>query len=233
MEWTPEIVLEDWIANRKLSRRKIAYLEQFHQQNLHGAVKDMIGFLPIAPAHICEAMEVPRGCSMWGVVTELLDFIESEKSGHKVTIHTWQAENSTFEKPPTNVVQSKIINELNVLSDFIANEEISESKKNFLIGQHDEALGKMDYVMVHGGKWKGEVCPDGIIEGLNDLAKKTEYPKQLDICYPYWDYAIAFALDLLNWIEKEEILENELSEKIDQINYQMNYFGAVFEPLPF
>jgi len=41
-------------------------------------------------------------------------------------------------------------------------------------------------------------------------------------------------LDLINWIEKDEILESELSEKLDQINYQMNYFAQEFESvLPF
>ncbi|MDC3207160.1 hypothetical protein OA972_00290 [Prochlorococcus sp. AH-716-B03] len=69
----------------------------------------------------------------------------------------------------------------------------------------------------------------GIIEGLNNLAKTTEYPKQLDVLYPYWEYAIAFALDLINWIESDEILESDLSEKLDQINYQMNYFCQEFE----
>ena len=231
MEWNPETILDEWIVEHKLSRRKIAYLEQFHQQNLHGAVGDMIGFLPIAPAHICEALDLPIGCSMWSCVIDLLDFIESEKLGYKVTTRRLQAEVPTLEKPSTNVVQSKIINELNVLSDFIANEEVSESRKNFLLGKHDQALGKMEYVMVHGGKWKGEVCPNGIIEGLNDLAKTKEYPKELDIFYPYWDYAIAFALDLINWIEKDEILESELSERTDQINYQMNYFAQEFKAL--
>ena len=231
MEWTVETVLEDWIANRKLSRRKIAFLEQFHQHQLHGAVGDMIGFLHTAPSHICEALDLPKGCTWWGVVAELLDFIESEKSGHKVTLHTWQAENSTFEKPPTAVAQSKIINELNVLSDFIANEEISEFRKNFLLGKHDETLGNMEYVMVHGSKWKTETCPDGIIEGLNNLAKTTEYPRRLDNCYPYWELAIAFSLDLINWIEKDEILESDLTSKTDQINEQINYFGSEFEVL--
>ena len=234
MEWNPETILEEWIADRKLSRRKIAYLEQFHQQNLHGAVGDMIGFLPVAPAHICKALDLPTGCSMWHCVVELLDFIESEKLGYKVTTRRYQAEIPTFEKPPTNVVQSKIINEINVLSDFIAKEEISESRKNFLLGKHDETLENMEYVMVHGSKWKTETCPDGIIEGLNNLAKTTEYPKKLDNCYPYWELAVAFSLDLINWIEKDEILESELSEKLDQVNYQMNYFAQEFElVLPF
>ena len=233
MEWTVETVLEDWVANRKLSRRKIAFLEQFHQHQLHGAVGDMIGFLPTAPAHICKALDLNEGCTWWWVVAELLDFIESEKLGHKVTLHRWQAENSTFEKPPIKVAESKIINELNVLNDFISNKELSESRKSFLKDNHEARLGNMEYYLVHSNPWKGEVCPDGIIEGLNDLAKSKEFPKHLDTKYPYWDYAIAFALDLINWIEKDELLESELSEKLDQINYQMNYFGAVFDPLPF
>ena len=72
-----------------------------------------------------------------------------------------------------------------------------------------------------------------MISNLVSVENLKEFPKQLDTFYPYWDYAIAFALDLINWIEKDELLESELSEKLDQINYQMNYFGAVFDPLPF
>ena len=33
---TLESVLEDWIADRKLSRRKIVFLKQVHQMNLYG-----------------------------------------------------------------------------------------------------------------------------------------------------------------------------------------------------
>ena len=33
---TLESILEDWIADRKLSRRKIAFLKQVHQMNLYG-----------------------------------------------------------------------------------------------------------------------------------------------------------------------------------------------------
>ena len=48
MDWTVETVLESWVADPKLSRRKIAFLEQFHKHQLHGAVHDMIGFMPAA-----------------------------------------------------------------------------------------------------------------------------------------------------------------------------------------
>ena len=237
--WNPVDLFDEWIRTKKLSRRKVAYLERWHEVCLHGEINGLIGWLPDAPAYICKATNNAEGCSLWGCVADLLDNLESIKVGYKVTWHNYQLMNSTYDKNPPNTEEpvthhsSKIINELNVLSDFIENKEISEFRKNFLIGQHDEALGKIEYVMVHGGKWKGEVCPDGIIEGLNDLAKSKKFPQQLDTNYPYWDYAIAFALDLINWIEKDELLESELSEKLDQINYQMNYFGAVFEPIYF
>ena len=227
-DWTIESVLEDWISDRtKPSRRKLAFLKQMHDINVKSG-----GEPRICPSHISSELDLPNGSSWPDVIADFLDFIESQKVGHTVVKHKFELGNSTFPDHPhtaePNMAQSKIINELNVLSDFIEKEEISESRKDFLLGQHEEALGNMEYVMVHGGKWKGEICPDGIIEGLNDLAKTTEYPNQLDICYPYWDYAIAFALDLINWIEKDEILESELSERIDQINYQMNYYTQEF-----
>ena len=241
MDWNPVDLFDEWIRTKKLSRRKVAYLEQWHQHHLHGAINGLIGFMHTAPAYICKATNNPEGCSLWGCVADLLDNLESIKVGHKVTWHNYQLMNNTYDKNPPITEEepvthhaSKIINELNVLSDFIANEEISESRKDFLLGKHDETLGNMEYVMVHGSKWRTETCPDSIIEGLNNFAKTTEYPKRLDNCYPYWELAIAFSLDLINWIEKDENLESELSEKLDQINYQMNYFAQEFESvLPF
>ena len=223
-DWTIQDVLEGWIADRTISRRKLAFLKQMHEINVNSE-----GLPLICPSHISKELDLPNGSTWPYVIADFLDFHEGQRVGHTVNKHKMElGEQHSSENP---LVESKIINELNVLSDFIANKEVSESRKNFLIGQHDEALGKMDYVMVHGGKWKGEVCPNGIIEGLNDLAKTKEYPKQLDIFYPYWDYAIAFALDLINWIEKDEIHESELSERTDQINYQMNYFAQEFKAL--
>ena len=227
-DWTIEAVLEGWIADRtKPSRRKLAFLKQMHNINVVSGGEPLI-----CPSHICKELDLPNGSTWPYVIADFLDFLEGQKVGHTVAKHKMElGEKHSPEKPP---VESKIINELNVLSDFIANAELSESRKDFLLGKHDEILGNMEYVMVHGSKWKTETCPDGIIEGLNNLAKSKDYPKQLDIYYPYWEYAIAFALDLINWVEKDEILENELSEKIDQINYQMNYFCQEFEMvLPF
>ena len=227
-DWTIEAVLEGWIADRtKPSRRKLAFLKQMHNINVASGGEPLI-----CPSHISSELDLPNGSTWPYVIADFLDFIEGQKVGHTVAKHKMElGEKHSPEKPP---VESKIINELNVLSDFIANGEISKSRKDFLLGKHDETLGNMEYVMVHGSKWRTETCPDGIIEGLNNFAMTTEYPKRLDNCYPYWELAIAFSLDLINWTEKDEILESELSEKLDQINYQMNYFAQEFESvLPF
>jgi len=238
--WTVETVLEDYISERKLSRRKLAFLEQFHKHQLHGAVGDMIGFLPTAPAHICEALDLQSGCTWAGVVAELLDHIHSEKNGHKVTLHTWQLENSTTEEPPAIVPESKIVNEENVLKDFIRLKKMSSLRRLFLTREHEDRLRRMEYQMVHGNDWNGEFLPCQnekelhesieVIKGLNDLAKEKGYPKELDDCFIQYDLATAFALDLINWIEKDQVYEDELTEEIDRINNCMTYFGKKYFP---
>ncbi len=68
---TLESVLEDWIADRKLSRRKIAFLKQVHQMNLYGD-----GLPSICPSYFSSELDLPDG-SYWSlVVADLLDFLK-------------------------------------------------------------------------------------------------------------------------------------------------------------
>ena len=68
---TLESVLEDWIADRKLSRRKIVFLKQVHQMNLYGD-----GLPSICPSYFSSELDLPDG-SYWSlVVADLLDFLE-------------------------------------------------------------------------------------------------------------------------------------------------------------
>ena len=68
---TLESVLEDWIADRKLSRKKIAFLKQVHQMNLYGD-----GLPSICPSYFSSELDLPDG-SYWSlVVADLLDFLE-------------------------------------------------------------------------------------------------------------------------------------------------------------
>ena len=226
-DWTIKQVLEEYIADRtKPSRRKLAFLKQMHEININSD-----GLPLICPSYISKELDLPNGSTWPYVVADFLDFHESQKVGHTVTKYKMELgiDESHQNIDKKKIDESKIINELNVLNDFISNEEISESRKSFLIDKHQEMLGNMEHVMVHGVKYEGNVCPNKIIRGLNDLAKAKEYPKSLKFGYPYWEYAIAFALDLINWTEKDEILESELSERINQINYQMNYFSQELE----
>ena len=77
----------------------------------------------ICPSRIFTELELPNGSSWPDVIADFLDFIEGQKVGYTLTKHKMElGELHTFEKPP---IESKIINKLNVLSEFIANEEIS------------------------------------------------------------------------------------------------------------
>ena len=74
---TLESVLEDWIADRKLSRRKIAFLKQVHQMNLYGD-----GLPSICPSYFSSELDLHNG-SYWSlVVAYLLDYLE-KNSKHK------------------------------------------------------------------------------------------------------------------------------------------------------
>ena len=74
---TLESVLEDWIANRKLSRRKIAFLKQVHQTNLYGD-----GLPSICSSYFSSELDLPNGSSWSLVVADLLDHLE-KTSKHK------------------------------------------------------------------------------------------------------------------------------------------------------
>ena len=77
---TLESVLEDWIADRKLSRRKIVFLKQVHQMNLYGD-----GLPSICPSYFSSELDLPNG-SYWSlVVADLLDHLE-KTSKHKLEL---------------------------------------------------------------------------------------------------------------------------------------------------
>ena len=76
-DWTLESIFEDWIADRKLSRRKITFLKEVHQMNLCGD-----GLPSICPSYFSSELDLPNG-SYWSlVVADLLDYLE-KTSKHK------------------------------------------------------------------------------------------------------------------------------------------------------
>ena len=85
-DWTLNSIFEDWIADRKLSRRKIAFLKQNHQMNLHGD-----GLEKVCPTYFCCELDIPNG-SLWSwAVAELLDFLE-DTTKHKFELEFPNAE---------------------------------------------------------------------------------------------------------------------------------------------
>ena len=59
---------------------------------------------------------------------------------------------------------------------------------------------------------------------------KKIYIYRLDHSYPYWDYAIAFTLDLLNIDTHTKLFEKDYKKRFDEISNLMNYFGNTFKP---
>ena len=121
MEWTIENVLEGWISDRTISRRKRAFLKQMHEINVKSD-----GIPLVCPSHISSALDLPNGSAWPYVVADLLDYLEGQEVGHTVTRHKLALgiDESHQNIDAKKIDESKIINELNVLNDFISNEEI-------------------------------------------------------------------------------------------------------------
>ena len=72
-DWTAQSVVEDWIADRKLSRRKIAFLELEYQRGIE-AVTESSSF-DIAGSIYCQELDLPTGSYWIQVMADLLDHL--------------------------------------------------------------------------------------------------------------------------------------------------------------
>ena len=86
-DWTIQSIIEAWIADRKISRRKHAYLRQLHEQHVYNEEMQVCPIYMIAPYYICDELEIDHVSNYCYVLAEFLDFLESEKVGHTVTKH--------------------------------------------------------------------------------------------------------------------------------------------------
>jgi hypothetical protein len=66
-------VFETWVADRKLSRRKLAFLETVHDQTM-----EVLGSCSpdIADGFTCSELEMPQGSFWCELVAELLDHLK-------------------------------------------------------------------------------------------------------------------------------------------------------------
>ena len=69
---TCQSVLEDWISTRKISSKKLSFLELIHKKNVHNLQNSKVGINEICPAHICDELDIPRGNNMIYALAQFL-----------------------------------------------------------------------------------------------------------------------------------------------------------------
>jgi hypothetical protein len=77
MTYEVPAVVEQWIADRKLPRRKLAFLQREHELTIEcmGSAS-----FPIADGHSCGEVQIPQGSYWCQVVAELLDHLDPPES---------------------------------------------------------------------------------------------------------------------------------------------------------
>jgi hypothetical protein len=78
--WTLETVLEDFIVDGKLSRRKAAYLLQNYVKTIDTLQAGLLVSLDVASGYFCSEVELPAGSYWCQVVGSALDFIKPDRS---------------------------------------------------------------------------------------------------------------------------------------------------------
>lgn len=74
MSFDPALALDDWLATGKLSRRKLAALNEAHARTIE--VLPQAVALDTAPSEYAEAAQLPAGASVPVVVAAVLDFAD-------------------------------------------------------------------------------------------------------------------------------------------------------------
>ena len=70
-------VLDVWIADKRLARRKLAFLRSVYQQQHYAlSCAEETQFLDIADSLYCEELDLPPGSPVVAVVAALLDHLE-------------------------------------------------------------------------------------------------------------------------------------------------------------
>lgn len=66
-------ILEHWVADRKLSRRKLAFLETVHEQTMDSSGSCSFD---IAGSLLCSSLDMPKAVYTCQLVAGLLDFVK-------------------------------------------------------------------------------------------------------------------------------------------------------------
>ena len=82
-DWTVESIIEDWIADKKLSRRKVTWLEAHINEWLDFMDRDLFEpFYPAsAPTWMKSELDNPKCKTVIQCVADLVDFLKPKRAG--------------------------------------------------------------------------------------------------------------------------------------------------------
>ena len=82
VELSYESVLEDWVADRKLSNKKLAFLEQDHERTMNEI--GLVTSFSIASSYYSDELDLPQGSYWVQVVADLLDHLLPSEEGSRL-----------------------------------------------------------------------------------------------------------------------------------------------------
>ena len=82
IELTYESVLEDWVGDRKLSNKKLAFLEKDHERTMQEI--GLVTSFSIASSYYSDELDLPQGSYWVQVVADLLDHLAPSEEGSRL-----------------------------------------------------------------------------------------------------------------------------------------------------
>ncbi len=74
--------MEDWVGDRKLSNRKIAFLEKDHERTMNEI--GLVTSFSIASSYYSDELDLPQGSYWVQVVADLLDHLAPSEEGSRL-----------------------------------------------------------------------------------------------------------------------------------------------------
>ena len=197
-DWTIETVLEDWIADRTISRRKHAFLKQMHDINVNSGGEPLI-----CPSHISSELDLPNGSSWPDVIADFLDFIEGQKVGHAVTKHKLELGSSgSVNNNDSDEINDYVMTLDSIMETYIEKGRITKRQLTFLEELFQMGLNSLRNTERPKKDYKVR------IHWLNHLPVLDEDIREDCACLD--DVCVASLLDFLNPIKNNKISRIEL-----------------------
>ena len=197
-DWTIETVLEDWIADRTISRRKLAFLKQMHDINVNSGGEPLI-----CPSHISSELDLPNGSSWPDVIADFLDFLEGKKVGHTVTKHQMELGSSgSVNNNDSDDINDYVMTLDSIMETYIEKGRITKRQLTFLEELFQIGLNSLRYTE------RPKKGYEARLHWLNHLPVSDEDVREDGACLD--DVCVASLLDFLNPIKNNKISRIEL-----------------------